>query len=122
VRLLADLRVSGWSSPRTRRQRMRVSSCSWRAASCWPRGEGEVAGSSQSIVVILAQPSAIQGHCPLQQREAGAGSPLVSKYMPAPSSSQETSLSARCGVRPVSVAARTWGSSCCQVGQVGGLS
>ena len=44
ARLLAEIRVSGWSSPRTRRRRVRVSSFRSRAAWCSPRRTGRWRG------------------------------------------------------------------------------
>ena len=56
--------VSGWSSPSTRRRRVRVSFWSWRACWCSPRrsqGEAEEAGRAQRFGVVLAEDSAAAG-------------------------------------------------------------
>ena len=92
----AERRVWGWSSPRTRRQRVRVSSPSWRACSNCPNShklKGETAGRFQRVGVVIAQHGAAQVPGAFEQRPGGAGSPRVCRYSAARWSSQATSSS-----------------------------
>ena len=62
--------MSGWSSPRTRRRRARVSSSSSRAAWYSPsrtQVDGEVAGRGQGVGVVLAEHPAAAGQGVLVQ-------------------------------------------------------
>ena len=64
ARLLAELRVSGWSSPRTRRRRVRVSSSRARACSCSPSAARSVArllGRAEGVGVVVAEDPAAAG-------------------------------------------------------------
>ena len=66
ARFLAERKVSGWSSPRTRRRRSRVSWSRSRAACTSPssrRSAARLAGGGQGVGVVLAQDpaAAVQG-------------------------------------------------------------
>ena len=70
ARLPAEARVSGWSSPSTRRRRARVSSSRSRAACILAQAAqvgGEVAGGAQRVGVVVAQHAAAAGQGVLVQ-------------------------------------------------------
>ena len=83
ARLLAEARVSGWSSPRTRRRRVRVSSSSVAGLLVLAQRaqvDGEVVGRGEGVGVVVAQDPAaagegvlVRGRGPARARPARPG-------------------------------------------------